>query len=122
VPSGWRAAIPHRIEIIDGDTSWARSDGTLRIASRHATGDWDVLRFVMAHEFGHLVAFAHGTKAYVGAPPAGFPYSGPRPEEMWADCVAAVWTGLAWGSHGLPGCSGAPLDWTRSWLAGGPPR
>lgn len=122
VPAGWQRAISHRLEIIEGDTSWARSDGLLRIARAHATGDWDVLRFVVAHEFGHLVAFVHGTGQYAGAPPEGFPYHGPRPEEMWADCVATVWTGLGWGSHGLPGCPGDALSWTRSWLSGGPPR
>jgi hypothetical protein len=121
VPATWRSAVPHQLTIIDGPYSRASTNGLISISSTHARGSWDVLRMVVAHEFGHLIAFRYGTGEFLGAGPAGWPYSGPQPEEMWADCVATAFTGLTLSSHGLSPCPASTLDWTRAWLSNGPP-
>jgi hypothetical protein len=121
VPAVWRAAVPHRLDVIEGPYSRASTNGLISISTTHAQGSWDVLRMVTAHEFGHLIAFRYGTGEFLGAAPEGWPYSGPHPEEMWADCVATAFTGLTLPSHGLSPCPSSTLDWTRAWLAAGPP-
>lgn len=86
----------------------------------HAGGDWDRLVAIVAHEFGHHIAFRYGTLATLGAAPAGWPVSGAIPVERWADCVARVFTGYPLGSHTQGACSGDSLEWTRQYLANGP--
>jgi hypothetical protein len=120
VPGPWRSAIPVRFELIPGDTSWAYSDGTIKIGSTHANGPESILRATVAHEFGHLIAFRYGSQAYTGAAPEGWPtYSG-RPEEAWADCVGRAFSGVSAPSHGLPACAGSSLSWAADWLRAGP--
>jgi hypothetical protein len=121
VPAAWLAAVPARISVIDGDTSWAYDDGTIDMAVTHLASP-SIARFTVAHEWGHLVAWKYGTNAYNGAAPAGFPYSGSQPAEMWADCVGVAISGVSQHSHGLPGCPGDALSFTSSWFAAGPPR
>jgi hypothetical protein len=77
---------------------------------------------VVVHEFGHLLAWRFGTDAFNGAGPAGFPYAGRAPEEMWADCVAQALTGTSYPTAGLGGCPGDALAFTGQWLAAGPGR
>ena len=120
VPARWLAAVPVRISLIDGDTSWSYDDGTMDLSVTHLSSD-SIARFTLAHEWGHQVAWKYGTNAYNGAGPAGFPYAGALPEEMWADCVGVSLSGVAQHSHGLPGCSADALAFTSSWLAAGPP-
>jgi len=120
VPAAWRASVGVRFELIDGYTSWALSTGAMKISRYHATGDYTHLRVVLAHEFGHLIAFRWGTQAFLGAAPDGWPGLGPRPEESWADCTSQVFTGVTDPTPGLPACSGAALTWTADWLASGP--
>jgi hypothetical protein len=121
VPPAWRVAIPATVRIIEGDTSWARGDLVIEIGETHAAGRWEHLRAVLAHEFGHLIAFEHGSGLYDGAPPADWPDPGyGHPAEAWADCVAQVFTGVADPSYGMPPCPSPTLDWTASWLATGP--
>jgi hypothetical protein len=120
IPAAWRAAIPARLSVVGGDTSRAWEDRRIEIASAHANGPDPLLRNVVAHEFGHLIAFRYGAQQPFGAGPEGFPaYSG-RPEEAWADCTALALTGVDDPSHGLPPCHGEPLSWTRGWLSPGP--
>lgn len=121
MPAPWRAAIPARFEVIGGSTSWANSSGVIQISHAHATGDSTLLDVVIAHEFGHLVAFRYGTGAYPGAAPAGWPAATHNPAEHWADCVQQTWVGVAWPSHGLPPCGGDQLAWARQYLHAGPP-
>ena len=64
---------------------------------------------MLAHEFGHLIAFRYGSQAYVGAPPEGWPAPTHRPEEAWADCVQRAFTGRASASHDLATCDGERL-------------
>jgi hypothetical protein len=109
-----------RLEIIEGNTSWASPSGVIQISSAHMSGSSAHLRATLAHEFGHLVAFRYGDSAYNGAAPKGWPSYGPRPEESWADCVSQAFTGIVDPSHGLPPCSGASLAWTQDWLGQGP--
>lgn len=116
VPAMWRADLHHWIEIIDGHTSWARGDGLIMIGRGHATGKYAHLVDVVAHEFGHLIAFEYGTREYPGAGPAGWPAPPNRPEEAWADCVQTVFTGRTNPSHGLAPCGGEQLSWARNWL------
>jgi hypothetical protein len=120
VPGTWRGAIQVRFEIIGGDTSWASPDGLIQVAERHATGNEAVLRALLAHEFGHLVAFGYGSQAFNGAAPEGWPPYSSRPEEAWADCVSRSFTGIDDPSHGLPSCTGSSLSWASNWLAAGP--
>lgn len=117
-PGNWLAAVPHRIKIIEGTTSYGSTDGTIYVSRFHAGGDWDHLRSVVAHEFGHLIAYAYGSQAYLGAPPTGWPDPGyGRPEEEWADCVEYAFTAIADPAYGMPVCSGSTLSWTQDWLA-----
>lgn len=119
VPSAWRSVFSVRFEYIGGNTSWASSNGTIKIAEAHRTNRSE-LAVTIAHEFGHLIAWRYGTQAYNGAAPEGWPAYSSRPEEGWSDCVSQVFTGITDPSHGLPACAGSSLSWTRSWLASGP--
>ena len=121
VPGRWQAAIPVRFEIISGGTSWGHPNGLIQVGTYHANGSSARLRATVAHEFGHLIAFRYGSRAYNGAAPKGWPAYGSNPAEAWADCVSQAFTGVIDPSHGLPPCSGASLSWTRQWLAQGPP-
>lgn len=69
VPGSWRAAIPVRLEIIEGRTSWAHPDGTIQVSSAHVNGPEHILRAALAHE-GDCVA-----RAFTGvdAPTHGLP-------------------------------------------------
>jgi hypothetical protein len=121
VPPPWLADVAPRLEIIGGVTSWSSTDGSIRVARYHAAGPYPRLRSVLAHEWGHQAAFRYGTREYLGAPPAGWPYSGPRPAETWADCVAQTLTDVNPGRR--PGeCSEDALQFIRDWLARGPAR
>ena len=120
VPAAWRGAITVRLEVIDGNTSWAHSDGLIQVGTTHANGSRPRLLATLAHEFGHLIAFRYGSQAYNGAAPEGWPAYSDRPEEAWADCVSQVVTGVVDPSHGLPPCSGDSLSWTADWLGQGP--
>lgn len=122
VPQTWQADFEVRFEIIDGSTSWAYGDGRILVARSHADGGEAHLADVLAHEFGHLIAFRYGTKAYVGAAPEGWPEPPQSPAEAWADCVQTAFTGRVNPSHGLPPCGTAQLDWAATWLAQGPPQ
>lgn len=121
VPAVWRAALPTRLEVVPGTTSWAHGSGTISIATSHASADFDHLVDVVAHEFGHLIAFRYGTGGYAGAGPEGWPAPPERPEEAWADCVQTAFTGRHNPSHGLAPCGGEQLSWAAAWLAVGPP-
>lgn len=120
IPARWLAVLPVTIEVIVGKTSWSSFSGLIEIGDWHLTSSVDRARNVLAHEWGHQVAWHYGTDAYNGAPPAGFPYSGRLGEEMWADCVATALTGTSYPSHGLPGCPGDALSFTSAFLAAGP--
>ncbi len=120
VPAAWRGAIPVRFELIGGATSWASPDGTIQVSDYHASAGEDLLRSVLAHEYGHLIAFRYGSQRYNGAAPEGWPAYSDRPEEAWADCVAQAMTGIVDPSHGLPPCAGSSLSWTSTWLDAGP--
>ena len=116
VPAPWHAILPARLEVIPGSTSWARGDDTILIAQSHAAASFEHLVDVVAHEYGHLIAFRYGSGAYPGAAPTGWPSTSDRPEEAWADCVQTAFTGRENPSHGLQPCRGESLSWARSWL------
>ena len=122
VPGVWRDALPVTIRIIEGTTSWASTTMELRIGRYHAEGRWSHLVSVIGHEFGHIIAFVHGSHAFDGAAPEGWPdpNHGP-PAEAWADCVSEVFTGIVDPSSGMPPCPQPSLQWTANWLAAGPP-
>jgi hypothetical protein len=91
----------------------------MQISATHRANN-AILMTTIAHEFGHMIAFRYGAQSPFGAAPTGWPaYSG-NPVEAWADCVSAVFSGIADPSHGLPACGGSSLAWTADWLAGGP--
>lgn len=119
VPAAWRRAITASFEVIPGSTSWASSTGRISIAEDHMATS-DLLVDVIAHEFGHLIAFRYGSQEYAGAPPAGWPAPADRPEEAWADCVQRVFLGRSNPSHGLPPCEGEQLRAAQRWLDQGP--
>lgn len=120
VPDVWRSAIVPRIEIVEGSTSWAHTNGTIQIARTHTEVRPEALADLVAHEFGHLIAFRYGSQAYAGAPPKGWPAPQHLPQEAWADCVQRAFTGRATGTHGQAPCEGPPLQWAAEWLAQGP--
>jgi hypothetical protein len=119
VSGDWRAATPVRIEIIEGQTSWSATDGTIRMSRYHAEGTWAHLRAVLGHEWGHQVAFRYGTQRRLGAPPEGFPGEESQAPEAWASCVSRVLTND--GQDPASACADEPLYFTASWLASGPP-
>jgi hypothetical protein len=112
--------VPVDLTIVEGQTSWAVPFGEIRVSTFHADGDMQHLRSVLAHEFGHLIAFRYGSWSYNGAAPEGWPAYSERPDEAWADCVARATTGIAEASWGLPPCEGQALSWTQQWLTAGP--
>lgn len=120
IPARWLAVLPVQVNVIAGKTSWSSWGGLIEIGDWHLTSSVTRAKNVLAHEWGHQVAWHYGTDAYNGAPPAGFPYGGPIPEEMWADCVAQALTGWPNPSHGLDRCPGVALAFTSSFLAAGP--
>lgn len=85
------------IVVIPGATSWATTEGLIKVGQWHVDQGDPILCWTVAHEAGHLYAFRYGTQAYLGAPPAGFA-SGDV--ETWADCAAFVWTGYDRGGCG----------------------
>lgn len=115
VPAAWRARLPVTVEVIPGSVSWGYPD-RIQIAQNHL-GSAELADVTLAHEFGHVIAFAFGTREFAGAAPAGWPSATANPAEHWADCVQQVWAGVARPSHGLPPCGGAQLEWTRRYLA-----
>jgi hypothetical protein len=120
IPARWLAVLPVQVNVIAGKTSWSSWGGLIEIGDWHLTSSVQRAKSVLAHEWGHQVAWHYGTDVYNGAPPAGFPYAGPIPEEMWADCVAQALTGWSNPSHGLGGCPGGALSFASSYLAAGP--
>lgn len=118
VPSDWLAALPVDITLIPGRTNYALR-GQLQLATRSLRGRNAV--FLTVHEWGHEVAYQYGTQAFSGAPPTGFPYAGPHPEEVFADCVANALTGATLATGGaFPFCSPDQSAWAGGWLATGP--
>ena len=120
IPAVWREAIPARVEVVPGSTSLAWPHGLIEISHHHARLRDPMLRNVIGHEFGHLIAFRFGSQRFHGAAPEGWPGGGPHPAEAWADCVAQVFSGVTNPSYRLPACRGEPLAWAEGWLAGGP--
>jgi hypothetical protein len=120
VPAPWLAALPVRVAVIGGQTSWSSWSGLIQVSSWHLFHAVDRAQNTLAHEWGHQVAWHYGTDEYEGSPPAGFPYGGRTPEEQWADCVAQVLTGTVYPSSGLGACPGAALSFTRAFLDAGP--
>lgn len=120
VPAAWRSVLPATVVLSADGVTASRPDNRIRVAPAHALGDWNRLVAIMAHEFGHLVAFHYGTHATLGAAPAGWPSSGAVPVEHWADCVSRALTAFPLASHGQAACAGEPLQWTAAWLAAGP--
>ena len=120
VPGRWLAAIPVSFQVISGKTSWSSFSGLIQVGDwqlTHSVGD---AKFTLTHEFGHLIAWHYGTDAFNGAGPAGFPYSGQLPEEMWADCVAQSFTGTSYPTYPLGPCPSDALAFTTQFLASGP--
>jgi hypothetical protein len=115
IPDKWKAEVPVHYEVRPGSTSLSFPDGLEAISSFHATGPLARLEFVVAHEFGHEIAFKFGSGAYNGAAPTGWP--GPDDPEAWADCVGVAFTGRPSpiASHQCP--DSASLAFTVEWLA-----
>jgi hypothetical protein len=91
-------SLASNLVVVPGDTSWATTDGTIKVGQWHVDQGGSILCWTFAHEDGHLWAFRYGTQAYLGAPPAGFA-SGDV--ETWADCYAFVLTGYDRGGCGV---------------------
>jgi hypothetical protein len=119
VPAAWREGLPTTLRVILGSTSYATGPDLIEVGDGPASGSWSHLLSVVAHEFGHLIAFRYGSGEYVGAAPEGWPDPGfAHPAEAWADCVAQAFTGVVDPSYDLPPCPDATLAWTIRWLAG----
>ena len=122
VPAAWRDRLPVTTHIIEGSTSYASRSMTINVSRYHADGRWSHLVSVIGHEFGHIIAYFYGTRAFNGAAPEGWPdpHHGP-PAEAWADCVSEVFTEIVDPSYGMPPCPQPTREWTANWLAAGPP-
>ncbi len=79
--------------VIPGGTSYSSTNGTIKVSQWHIDQGGDVLCWTLAHEDGHMYAFNHGTGAYLGAPPAGYPDNGDP--ECWANAYATALTGIS---------------------------
>lgn len=120
VPGAWRDAVPARIRVVLGHTSWSTTDGDIKVGRRQLD-TWRHALYVLAHEWGHQAAFRYGTGAYLGAPPAGFPgRAGSNDAELWSECVAQALVGYRW-DNPYPQCPDASFTWTADYLAAGPP-
>jgi hypothetical protein len=117
VPDHWEARITPEMYGIEGSTSYAYSPRTIYLAEYHLNSSDRYLQVIIAHEYGHLIAFKYGTGEYLGAPPEGWPPRTDRPEEHWADCVQQVFLGFAEPTRGLPPCEGEQLSWASEYLA-----
>lgn len=120
VPARWRSLITVELVPVGGSTSLAYPGGRIDVAEYHRTRGETLLRSVIAHEFGHLIAFRYGSQEFNGAAPVGWHYEGRSPEEMWADCVSLSFTGNVDRSYNLPACAGETLSWTQNYLSTGP--
>src|SRR3546814_13324592 len=116
LPAAWRSAIPVRLDVIPGYMSSASSSGTIQVSQGHINAGPAIVRAVLAHEFGHLLAFRYGSQAITGAAPPASPYSSPRPEQARAARVRPAFTGLVSPSPRLPDCGGGrpPFPLKRS--------
>ena len=122
VPAAWRSAIPgaRATRLISGTSSTSAYGRGIWVGRFHAAGPKPQLRSVMAHEFGHHIAFFYGSQAVYGAAPKGFP-QGVTSVETWADCVAVAFSGVdKHGTNVKKHCSKAGLRWTKAWLKKGP--
>jgi hypothetical protein len=120
VPSSWLNVVPAHFEIISGKTSWSSFGGLIEMGDWQLTSSVGRAKFTVSHEWGHQLAWKYGTDQFNGAAPAGFPYTGPMPEEQWADCVAQSLTGTSYPSGGLHGCPSDSLAFTQHFLSAGP--
>ena len=117
----WLALVDPPLVSIPGATSLAWYDDNWRglrseISEYHLASSWDHLRFVVVHEWAHHVAFDYGSRAYPGAPPAGFPSAGGNQAERWADCAATAITGHSWTPPGHGSCTAEQLQFTTDWF------
>jgi hypothetical protein len=121
-PRSWYDAVPRAriVKIIDGHSSYAHYSGGISVGRIHATSSDAKLRYVIAHELGHHIAYDYGDQSVLAAAPAGFP-QGTRRVETWADCVGWALSGrqLSGTNVGVR-CSAKGLRWTKQWLAKGP--
>lgn len=120
VPAIWLEAVMVRVEVIPGRTSWSYQGGLIEIGAWQLNSSERRARNTLAHEWGHQAAWKYGTDDYNGAPPAGFPYSGRKGEEMWSDSVGEVLTGVVNPTGGLPPCSTQAQSFTHEFLDAGP--
>lgn len=116
IPPRWQP-LATELTVVGGHSSYAWFEGRVQIGGYHASGPWDYLRTVIAHELGHVIAFRFGDVAYDGEAPAGFPYTGTSPE-VWANCVAVAFTGSEAGRlSDRAHCSAEQAAWTAEWLS-----
>ncbi|SDY56699.1 hypothetical protein SAMN05444365_102672 [Micromonospora pattaloongensis] len=122
VPTVWRKALlkVNVSGVIGGHSSYSARNRGITIGTYHAQRPWVNLKSVMAHEFGHHIAFHYGSQRVYGAPPVGFPQKSSSQVETWADCVAVAMTGKRYRYSNVPPCGTAALAWTRAWLKKGP--
>jgi hypothetical protein len=121
VPANWAGVVPAELSVIDGSTSLAvEAPAEIRIGRNHFVS-FDKLRFVLAHEWAHHVAFRFGDAAAgFGYGPVGFDAAGEHPAEKWANCVAEALTGSFVGTHGLSRCTPGQLAFVSDFLDAGP--
>lgn len=119
VPAGWPTEFA--MWEIPGSTSYADSgDNAIKLSTYHLNSSWAKLRWAVAHEWGHHMAFRYGTQSQLGAAPEGWP-GRPDQVETWASCVAAALVGFQ-ETKAPYYCPPAELAWTAVWLAQPPPQ
>src|SRR5688572_14948801 len=60
IPARWLAALPVHVNVIGGKTSWSSWGGLIEIGDWHLTSSVDRAKSVLAHEWGHQVAWHYG--------------------------------------------------------------
>lgn len=123
VPAGWFTSAELQWYLLDGSSSLSTNRPPLIEVGRDHFENPAKLRFILAHEWGHHVAFRYGDNSVLpGEPPIGFDAGGNEPAEMWAGCVAEVLVPDYWiSTHGLPHCAPEAKQFTANFLAAGPP-
>lgn len=112
VPHRLRSTINYNVTVINGYTSYASSDGRIQVSRWQMNQDWPKASWVALHEYGHLVAFKHGSGAFYGAGPRGFPGNSGGPE-VWGDCFGYALTGVKYRNNR---CSESNRRWTANWI------
>lgn len=117
VPARWRELVPVTFTVIGGCTSYAQANFVIETTEcQRRTGHF---RWTVVHEWGHQVAIKYGNALGYASGPTGFASADP---EVWADCVANIFTAPGMTIGGSRDLCQDPnmLEFARAFLAAPP--